>query len=369
MKQRLKKKLTLLVSAAMLLSTASAFAQGTLLLTKEDEKLVYNGDKEKVYVLNFYLDGVLKGSEVMQNTDGAFSAADPGREYDLRICDLLGEQVYDANIAIPDKTPPTTGEDTKENESEYNPNNYPEETYDRAIDALYAFSVIDRVTTTSNDSGAVCYEISYANQGEIKTETIEGDITIASASDNASAMQNQSAGSLRQGDVVYFDRQINGTIKGIALIYRPVRGNILTDANDYGTNFEKLISDNGAVAGYTPWTVLRYGQEPASGKGVTQYAFGMSAYKMGNTLYLLNKSCNLDTAIEIMMKDKAAVYVCDVNSRVGGLEIESISAIGSNISKKQFNTGGTISPEEDGLSFVLVRLVDGLATDIVYYQY
>ena len=366
---RQKKKLTLLVSAAMLLSTASAFAQGTVLLTKRDSKLVYNGDKNKVYVLNSYLDGVLKSSEVMQNIDGAFYATDKGLEYDLRICEPLSSQVYDANIGIPDKTPPTTEEDTKENESEYNPNNYPEETYDRAIDALYAFSVIDKVTTTANDSGAVCYEISYANQGEMKKETIEGDITIASASDNAAAMQNQSAGSLRQGDVVYFDRQINGTIKGIALIYRPVRGNILTDANDYGTNFEKLIADNGSVAGYTPWTVLRYGQKPASGKGVTQYAFGMSAYKMGNTLYLLNKSCNLDTALEIMMKDKAAVYVCDVNSRVGGLEIESISAIGSNISKKQFNTGGTISPEEDGLSFVLVRLVDGLATDIVYYQY
>lgn len=360
----MKKKISIFVTGAMLLMQISAYAQGVCLLTKEEERLTYKGDAKSVYVLSAYKDGLLEKSYVMQNDNGVFWAPDFGGEYELRICDILNDQIYSADIEVPTPTPPPQ----ESGEHEYNPNIYPEGTYDRAIDAYYAFSVIDKVATLSKDN-EICYEVTYLNKGEKKTEIIEEDVSIVTSSSFASYLVGESAASLKQGDVVFFDRRLNGEITQIGLIMRPFGKNYLTDQNSYGTNFENLISQDGAVCGVKSWTVAPYGNKIKSGKGVTQYAFGMSAYKDGKLLYLLNKECNLDTALEIELKDETAVYVYDKSSLVGGIEVGSISAIGSNISKKQFLKGGTVSPEEEGLSYVLVRTVDGLATDIVYYQY
>lgn len=362
----MKKKISIFVAGAMLLMQISTYAQGVCLLTKEEERLTYKGDAKSVYVLSAYKDGLLEKSYVMQNDNGLYWAPDFGEEYELRICDILNDKTYSADIQVPTPTPPKE-EETK-GEQEYNPNIYPEGTYDRAIDAYYAFSVIDKVATLSKDN-EICYEVTYANKGEKKTEIISEDALIVTSSSFASGLVGGSAASLKQGDVVFFDRRLNGEITQIGLIMRPSGRNYLTDQNSYGTNFESLISQDGAVCGIKSWTVAPYGDKIKSGKGVTQYAFGMSAYKDGKLLYLLNKECNLDTALEIELKDKTAVYVCDKSSLVGGIEVGSISAIGSNISKKQFLKGGTVSPEEEGLSYVLVRTVDGVATDIVYYQY
>lgn len=359
----MKKKISIIVTGAMLLMQISAYAQGNCLLTKEKERLTFKGEESSVYVLSAYKDGVLEKSSVMQKDNGIFWAPDFGEGYELRICDILNDKFYSADIHIPTQDLPEESV-----EHEYNPNIYPEGTYDRAIDAYYAFSVIDKVSTLSKDN-EICYEVTYANKGEKRTEIISGDVLIAASSSLTSGLVGESAAALKQGDVVFFDRMLNGEITQIGIIMRPMGRNYLTDQNSYGTNFENLISYGGAVCSIESWTVAPYGTKIKSGKGVTQYAFGMSAYKDGRLLYLLNKECNLDTALEIELKDETAVYVYDKSSLVGGIETESISAIGSNISKKQFLKGGTVSPEEEGLSYVLVRTVDGLATDIVYYQY
>ncbi len=247
----------------------------------------------------------------------------------------------------------------------YNPNNYPEETYERALDAYYAFSMIESVSQTviNSETG---YTLRFANQGKIKEEFIEGDVKIISTSDSTDSLFDSDASVLKRGDIVYLDRKLDGKIKSISLIMRPPSQDIITSNTNYGTNFELLFSDNNYVASFNQWNVLAYGSSAQS--GVTQYAFGLSAYKLQNTLYLLNKTGNLSSALEIFMNKNASVYVCDMNSK-RGVEISDISAIYNTLTSKQFYDGGTVSFGDTGYSYALVRLVDGIAVDIAYYIY
>ena len=362
----MKRKITVLVMCAMLFGTIAS-AQGSIVLTKDKEMLTYQGSQDGRYVLAAYKDGVLKSAFVMNGENGQFKAPAPKEEYEIRLCDVTNNKIYPATIQASNPAPPPQTE--AEDEQSYNPNNFPKETYDRAIDAYYAFSVVNKVAVVSSENGEICYEVEFANQGKIKKEIIGKDVQIVSSPTAEPYLAGLDAGSLKQGDVVYLSRMLNGEVNVIGLIMRPPSGNILSDSVSYGTDFEELISKEGNVAGYNAWTVASYGNKIASGKGVTKYAFGICGYKSGNFLYLINKSYNLDTALEIELKDKTAVYVCDKRSKVGGLEIESISAIDSYISKKQFLTGGVIPPDEEELSYALVRLVDGMATDIVCFEY
>ncbi len=249
----------------------------------------------------------------------------------------------------------------------YNPNQYPKETYDRALDAYYAFSMIESVSQTVQNS-EIGFSVRFANQGKIKEEFIEGDVKIISASDSTDSVLNGSAASLKRGDIVYFDRNLDGKIKSISLIMRPPSRDIITSPTDYGTNFELLFSDNNYVASFNQWSALTYGNVAQAGRGVTQYAFGLSAYKLKNTLYLLNKSGDLSSALEIYMNKNASVYICDLNSK-NGIEVGDVSSISSAITSKQFYNGGIISFDEASYSYALVRLVDSIAVDIAYYIY
>ena len=360
----MKKKITVLVLCSMLFGTIAS-AQGSIILTKDKEMLTYQGSEDGRYILAGYKDGVLKSSFVMENENGVFTAPNPGIEYDFRLCDVKNNKIYPATIQ--DSTPPPKTEE--KDEQTYNPNNFPEETYDRAIDAYYAFSVVNKIAVVSSESGEISYEVEFANQGKIKKETIDKSVEIVSSPTAEPYLAGLDASSLKQGDVVYLSRMLNGEIESIGLIMRPPSGNNLSNSVSYGTNFENLISTQGAVAGYAPWSVASYGSNIPSGKGVTKYAFGICGYKEGNFLYLVNKSYNLDTALEIELKDKTAVYVCDKRSKVGGIEVESISAIDSYITKRKFLTGGVIPPNDEELTYALVRLVDGMATDIVCFEY
>ncbi len=247
----------------------------------------------------------------------------------------------------------------------YNPNNYPKETYDKALDAYYAFSMIESVSQTVKDSESG-YTVRFANQGKIKEEFIEGDVKIISTSDSTDLLFDSNASVLKRGDIVYFDRKLDGKIKSISLIMRPPSQDIINSTVNYGTNFELLFSDNNYVASFNQWSVLAYGNSAQA--GVTQYAFGLSAYKLQNTLYLLNKSGNLSSALEIFMNKNASVYVCDLTSK-RGIEVGDISSIYNTLTSKQFYDGGTVSFDEARYSYALVRLVDGIAVDIAYYIY
>lgn len=366
MKNKIVKITTFVISASLAFG-ASAFAD-TLNLIRQDGKLIYEGEAGKFLILNGYKDGKLKISTPLTEQDGVYWAEDIDEELDLSLGDVTNQEIYDVQISTPSPEETPKPEATPTPDTQYNPNVYPEEIYDSALDAYYAFGMVEKVSTIADDGGEELYEVEYACQGEMRTERVSGDVEIVSAPDAASYAIGQSAAILKRGDIIYPDRKINGEIKTLSLLYRPLEKDIVNSSIDYGQSFEQLFSDSGSVGGYTPWSVLKYGEKAKSGKGVIQYAFGVSAYKTGNTLYLINKSGDVDNAIEIDMKDKAAVYVCDFNSRVG-VEIGSISAIGSNISKKEFNAGGKVSLEDGGYSYVLVRLIDGTATDIAYYQY
>ena len=246
----------------------------------------------------------------------------------------------------------------------YNPNEYPKETYDKALDAYYAFSMIESVSQTVQNS-EIGFSVRFANQGKIKEEFIESDVKIISTSDSTDSVLNGTAALLKRGDIVYFDRKLDGKIKSISLIMRPPSQDIITSPTDYGTNFELLFSDNNYVASFNQWSVLNYGNSAQSG---TQYAFGLSAFKLQNTLYLLNKSGDLSSALEIFMNKNASVYICDMSSK-RGIEVGDISSVSPALTSSQFYNGGTISFDEAGYSYALVRLVDSIAVDIAYYIY
>lgn len=282
----MKKKISMIVLCSMLFG-ATASAQETILVTKDEKMLTYKADSGR-FILAGYIDGVLKNSYVMKNEQGVFTAPYMGDEYDMRLCDVENNKVYDISIETLLHTPPSEEITETEKEQTYNPNKFPEETYDRALDAYYAFSVINKVANILSDDGEICYEVEFMNQGEIKKEIIDTDVEIVSSPTAEPGLLGESAASLKKGDVVYFDRMINGEIEGIGFIMRPPSGNTINSVS-YGTDFEELISTERAVAGYNAWPVAQYGGRIASGKGATQYAFGICGYKTGNFLYLVNK--------------------------------------------------------------------------------
>ena len=354
-------KTIITAALAFFVVTGYAYAQNVT-LTRTDTQLIYNSKNNGTYVLLGYKGSKLELCRVMSYADNAYTTPLIDGEYTLMLCNIKNNEFY--NIQIEEYVAPPI---EKEENTTYNPNDYPKDTYERALDAYFAFSMIDSVFQTALD-GEIGYSVTFANQGKMKQEYINGDVQIISTSDVSASVLNADAGALKRGDVVYFHRKTDGTIKGISLLMRPPLTDIVTSSANYGTSFEQLFSRNGFVGANNQWSVLQYGNTALDGKGVTQYAFGVSGYKTQNTLYLLNKTGNTSLASEIFMNKNASVYVCDLTAKKG-IETGDISSINSNITQKQFFNGGTVSFDDTSYSYALVRLVNGIAVDIAYYIY
>ena len=200
---------------------------------------------------------------------------------------------------------------------------------------------------------------------EIKT-LIENDVTFETSSEAYSFMKGKDAGNLEEGDVISLTSNVAGTrINHMYFIYRPQDEYIITGSQDFGTDFEKLITENGSSVA-NQWKLMKYGEKASSDR--YQYAFGLIGKVGSNSLTLINKSGSTDNVIEVDTKKDTIVYTCDVSNK-NEVEIASVGDITSTIPKSTFDKDNTIDFTNDySYNYALVRVVDGTATDIVVYE-
>ena len=126
-------------------------------------------------------------------------------------------------------------------------------------------------------------------------------------------MKGKDAGNLEEGDVISLTSNVAGTrINHMYFIYRPQDEDIITGSQDFGTDFEKLITENGSSVA-NQWKLMKYGEKASSDR--YQYAFGLIGKVGSNSLTLINKSGSTDNVIEVDTKKDTIVYTCDVSNK------------------------------------------------------
>ena len=354
----------------------------TLMGKEENEKIVFDYSGDLIFA-GYSNDEskLLYASGVCKPTDGKITLDKENLYTVMRAYDIKNNLIFDVLFKIPEATvtpvPTVTPAPTASAEpttvptaspsATYNPNEFPD-VYEKDVNAIQAFAVVESVTQVSVDSQTES-KITYWYQGKQQSDTLSDDVNIVAAPENAQNLVNASLSSLKRGDVVYFNRNLSGKINEIAVIYQIQNSDIVNNTADFGASFEKLFSINGGVGGYSGWTVAKYGQEPAK-KG-TQYAFGVIARRDNNNVYLLNKTGDTNSSILVDVAENAMVYKCNMTLK-SGIELTRATSIISTISNKAWNDAyGTensiISLNDSGYNYMLARIVDGTATDVVIY--
>ena len=389
-----KKFISTLLSVAIIASTTAVFADtineeiSTLTGVTSGTDVVFNHVDGSTLILNGYNNnGELVYSTTQAVTDKTVTVPNEILNYELRAYSPGTGVVKNVSIATgespaptsaPTASPAPTEEPATTEEPEetpkvtptpgpYNPNEFPA-VYEKAINAYYAFAVIEEVSTEAYES-EIGTRIKYYYQGEECSDWLSDEVEILSSPDTNPELTGAKLTSLKRGDVVFFNRRINGTIKELAVVYRPAKSDILSSTEDYGTNFEKLFTYNGVVTGYSQWKVQPYGTK-ANSDG-TYYAFGLVGKRDKTTLYLLNKSGNVDNTIELTMSEDTPVYICDMEL-TKGIETSKSTAIASCVpnsiwDKAEGSDTKAIDLSEVSHDYALARIVDGTVMDIVVY--
>ena len=334
----MKKKIIALVLAASAVMGSAAFAQTFKLESTAGTKAI---------VMCYDENGKLVYSKLCKAENDSFEADIPS-EYDG-----MRKRVYYVD-AKPTATPKPTSK----------PSEYPP-IYEKAVDAIYAPALVKDVETRTNSNDEDMYAVTLFYHGKEMTIGIEEDLTISTAPEEYSSMKGKTMDSLQRGDVICLTANVAGdTIRTVDFIFRPTEEDIATGDTDYGTNFEKLFAANNKVA--NQWTVMKYGEKPSSDR--YQYAFGIIGKKDGNVLTLINKDGDEDNAIEVDMQSDTMVYTCAVDGKEYEVEIGDTSSIETTIPKSMFDRGPVELNDDYSYNYALVRMVDGIATDIILYN-
>lgn len=370
----MKKKIIAITLAVSAMMSTVAFAEN-INANYTDNVLSFEQTDENIAVVSCYDEnGKLCYSNMYKSEDGNFSADIP-KEYKG-----MKTKVYFVNskeikeISVSDDVQPTATPSATEKPSattvpttkpSIKPSTDTPSIYEKVTDAIYAPAVVKEVETTTKD-GEDMYAVTLLAQGkEIKT-LIENDVTFETSSEAYSFMKGKDAGNLEEGDVISLTSNVAGTrINHMYFIYRPQDEDIITGSQDFGTDFEKLITENGSSVA-NQWKLMKYGEKASSDR--YQYAFGLIGKVGSNSLTLINKSGSTDNVIEVDTKKDTIVYTCDVSNK-NEVEIASVGDITSTIPKSTFDKDNTIDFTNDySYNYALVRVVDGTATDIVVYE-
>lgn len=174
------------------------------------------------------------------------------------------------------------------------------------------------------------------------------------------------AGALQDGDVIHFTTDLQGRIKSIEFIYRPDFTDYVHAGTDCGANFSKLISDSGVVANHSDWTVAAYG---GFADGDNEYAFGVPVSAKSGELILADKSGNI---MEIDLDKRAMVYTVTDTSRGDKSEFTGNghgSVTTTYVPDNLYDEDGRIISwdEIEDVTYALVRIIDGVATDVAVF--
>lgn len=374
---KMKKKLLSFALAAVMTFPAAVFA--------ESVPIKDNGNDRAVLIC--YEGGKLVYSSLLKSENGAFNIDIPDeyKDSDKKIY-YVGSNTFgsldDAEKITPEETaeptaspsPDTTDEPTAtptpspSSKPTAKPTAKPEDTnspYEKEVDKIYAPALITGVARSTNADGAENTSLTVYYQGKEVIVPVEDEITISSAPASCADMTGQPASALEEGDVIYMAANVSGTkIKSVDLIMRPTDEDIVTSSEDYGTNFEKVFTSGGTVAG--KWQYEKYGSRVSSAK--YSYAFGIVARTSSGVLTLINKSKNPDDALDIDLSPNAYVYACDVSGRDYEFDLGGTENIENSLPSSLLNKDEIVLDDSNSYNYALVRMVEGTATDIVVFN-
>lgn len=374
-KIKMKKKILALFLAMTATVSATAYASG-ISVVRTENTLTFEKEGESIAVVScFDEDGKLCYGNMYQGEDGKFTVVLPDelKGAKTKIYFVNSNEIKEAEFADEElPTPTVSPEPTLAPEATVTPeptlkpsdSGYPS-IYEKTTDAVYAPVVVKDVELTTKD-GEDMYAVTVLGYGEEKTVLIENDLKFETSSEQYADMKNSTAIDLQTGDVISLTANVAGTrINHIYFIYRPVDEDLANTTADYGTNFEKLISENGTnVAG--KWDVMKYGVKPSSER--YQYALGIIGKTSSGTLTLINKSGDTNKAIDIDVSKDTIVYTCYLSGDKE-VELSSVGEISSSIPKALYDKNDIVTFEaEEEYNYALVRVVNGTATDIVVYE-
>lgn len=370
----MKKIISICLAMAITLISLTAFA--------ETETFKSEGNT-KAIVLCYDNSGKLVYSTLAKTTDESFEADIPDSYKDTaKKVYYIGTEEFkkleDVSLGVtPTAEPVASAEPTSAPEVTATPkattkpaatakpsSNYPA-VYEKAVDAIYAPAMVKEVEQCSDSSSdEEYYSVTALYMGEETKIRINDDVTIETAPTANADMVGKKADSLEAGDIISLTANIAGDkIKHLYFICRPTAENIATSDTDYGTDFEKLFSSEGAVAGQ--WGIMEYGRK--GGDNRYQYAFGIVGKKNGNSLTLINKEGNIDKAIEVDLTDGTIVGVCDTEPKDYDVYVGDTSDIAVTIPESMLNKGPVELTDEYSYNYALVRIVDGTATDVMLF--
>lgn len=366
----MKKKIIAITLAVSAMMSTVAFAEN-INANYTDNVLSFEQKDENIAVVSCYDEnGKLCYSNMYKSENGNFSADIP-KEYKgmkTKVYFVNSKEIKEVSVSDdvkPTATPSATEKPSATTVPTTKPSADTPSIYEKVTDAIYAPAVVKEVETTTKD-GEDMYAVTLLAQGKKIKTLIENDVTFETSSETYSFMKGKDAGNLEEGDVISLTSNVAGTrINHMYFIYRPQDEDIITGSQDFGTDFEKLITENGSSVA-NQWKLMKYGEKASSDR--YQYAFGLIGKVGSNSLTLINKSGSTDNVIEVDTKKDTIVYTCDVSNK-NEVEIASVGDITSTIPKSTFDKDNTIDFTNDySYNYALVRVVDGTATDIVVYE-
>ena len=351
----MKKYLALIISVIAVMFSASAFAQREYIT--EDGMIVF--ESEEKAVISCYDDkGSLAYSEMFTPTDGVIRA-DINEEFakmQMRVYEIgkevtvLTEKEVTSEVAPPvisvDKTFPSV---------------YPSE-----AEANKAFLVCNKVSMVSGEDGSNMYRLDCYQKGKEAVVLVAEDVKINSAPLANYDIMGMNAGALKKGDVIRITANISKTkVKSIDVMLRPFPDTIATDGNDYGKSFEDLFSINGTVGGMASWKAAQFGK---SNNSKYVYAFGIVVDKSPSHISLMDKSGKTDEIMDIDVEKETVVYKCNAEDKYT-FSPSLVAGITKTFVRSADMDKETVDwSQYRDFTYAFVRIIDSVATDIVYYN-
>lgn len=367
------KKSAAIMLAAVITGTTAASAAGPLKMIlngyNENGALTYSGmfyEKNGEFDIPDELLGELSGYTLRSYIAGSGKVSD----FTVRTASPEGTAIPEATAApdttsVSEATSAPFAVPTPEPKNTPSPDAKYPGIYERQIDAVNSIAVVENVSRGENEDSEQCCYADILYQGSRTTVEVKDSVTVSEASDEFSYMLGQNAFAFEKGDAICLTANLRGEINKIGFVYRPFGKNIVTDGNDYGGSFERLISANGSIAGRNGWTVMTRN----GGGAKNELAFGVISERKGKSLVLLGADGDEYGAFDLALDDDTIVYVCDMSAR-RELSINGITAIErSGIPKSAVEDDGFVT-YSDGFktNYALARVVNGTVTEVVIYK-
>lgn len=366
----------IILSAAIAAAAAiSVYAQDNdvvLTVTGNALQTDYNDSDSGTAVLCFYENDMLVYSAMakIENNVYSFDIDEKYYDYDMRI-GYIGGEVYDAVIsegsspsesAVPTATSAPVQTETPSATASPAPTKTPyPDIYPRSLDAINAPMVVKSNDATLVD-GEEYYDLTVLYQGAESVISVRGSAQIKSAPDSQQYLVGMNAGALQEGDVIHLTAYASGPIKSIEFIYRPDATDYINSDYDGGDDFRELYSDSGKVAG--SWSAMSYNSVTATGDG---YIFGVPVKATRGYMILANKDGEIK---EINMAEGTIVYTVNNASKKNKTEITGTgfsSVTSTFVANDDFYETPVDWTDVEDITYALVRVIDGVATDIVVF--